>query len=184
MGSSSGSSSKFRDFLWRPFEIQSSKSTKQITDDFSKRILIAPVSGFAPYWMAQHYDKPYGTVEDGVFVIRLVPMSAVFTRGAGSFIIRGSIEADGKGSKISGHLPGPPFAIWLLALIALVSYGFIVIKTLSVLSDPSHPWDVLQPTAVLSAVVTAFTLGLFFFDRGSNEQGEGEIIGMLKDLAN
>ncbi|HTB21464.1 MAG TPA: hypothetical protein VK914_02025 [bacterium] len=175
--------SKSGDFIWRPFEIKSDKSSKQFESDLSNRILKGTTSAFVPYWTSAHYDKPYGTVSDGEFKIRFVPRSAVFSRGAGSFTLNGRIEVDGSGCKIVGHLPGPAFAIWVLAILSLGSYGMILIKFFTVLFDPNHGLDVLQPIGLLSAVFTAFTVGLFVVDRTTNRTGEEQIIGMLNDLA-
>jgi len=59
----------------------------------------------------------------------------------------------------------------------------ILIKFFTVLFDPNHGLDVLQPIGLLSAVFTAFTVGLFVVDRTTNRTGEEQIIGMLNDLA-
>jgi hypothetical protein len=160
-------------FLWRPFEIHSARQPEKIEKDLSSQIIKEPFFHLTPY-----YDRLYGSVEDGKFTIKYAPESSVFMRGAGRVRVQGRIDKDKKGSRISGYLPGPPFAIWFFMAMSFVLPLFNAFSMFT-RHEPVQ-WTFLF---VYPLIVLVFSVGIFVFDRNMNQEGERRILDALREVA-
>lgn len=161
---------RVKNYLWRSFEINSSHSPEKIESELSRRIIKEPVFHFLPY-----YEKLYGNVGNGKFVIKFAPTSSIYMRGAGRVSIKGEIVKKGTGSCVRGCLPGPPFAIWVLAAVWL----FMVCVVVKNGNGPNQ----LLPFSFASFMFLVITIVIFAIDRSANQNGEGVILGALKEIA-
>lgn len=164
---------EIKNYLWRPFEIHSVHKPEKIEKELSKRIIKEPTFHLMPY-----YDKLFGNVGNGRFAICYTPLSSVFMRGAGRIKIKGEIEKAGKGGRIYGFLPGPPFALWLLIGIWFV-FMILILKNILIRHEPSRLISIPFVT-LLFAIFTGF---IFLFDRNANRKGEEKILAVLKEVA-
>ena len=170
--------SKLKSHLWRPFEVLSCHPPEKIERDLSGHVIKEPTFHLLPY-----YGKLTGEVGDGKFKIRFEPQSALFTRGAGRLTVRGKIELDGRGSRIHGNLPGPPFATWLLLGLALWASAYGLIQFLLTSLKFRHDSATLSLDFFISAVFFGFAAMIFAFDRSANKEGESKILAVLDGVA-
>jgi hypothetical protein len=163
-----------KDYLWRPYEIHSNKSVEEIEAELNKRVIQEPAFHLLPY-----YDKLYGKIENGQFVINYKPASSVYSRGAGQVTISGAIESKDGAVKIHGLLPGPPFAVWALALGSIGMWLF----ALKILIFQSINKKSNNAVVLLASVLTVFCIALFFIDRFSDKNSENKVLEALREAA-
>ncbi len=167
---------EIKNYLWRPFEMKSTRSFEKIERELTSKIIQEPKFHWLPY-----YEKLVGRVENGRFEISFTPNSSrtFFYRGARKIAIQGKIENSGKGSRIYGRLPGPRLEIWILSVFSLFCLT-VGLFNLSELSQQTIDW---VSFSVFELILIVFTLFLFRLDRASNQKSEEKILALLKDVA-
>ena len=168
---------KLKNYLWRPFEIESKRPVETIQDGISKKV----IKEMSFQWLPD--EKLRGKSTNGHFEISYKPLSSYFMRGAGSLTMRGVIESEGTGSRIYGHLPGPPFAVYLLLAIWI---GFCVMLLNQFIREAlAHNFVASEqlPLCIVGLIFPGMAVIIFFFDREANKTGEGKILDLLKAIA-
>jgi hypothetical protein len=168
-----------KNYLWRTFEMESFRPPETIEKALSGGIIPEPADHSVP-----EYGKLFGTAGKGEFDISFVPLSSVFLKGVGRVSIHGKIEKKGRGSRITGCLPGPSFGLWILAAITLV-FPFSYLFSKGFLQSP---WLTLQtvdwlPLSIVEGLFALMTVILFGVDRKSNREGEAKILALLKEVS-